>query len=71
MEWYYRLDGLFDAGLGFLHTETVEGEVPIRITINDLKDHLGLRIDTAPWEEKKFDRCLRHLRMQNNLRNIL
>ena len=71
MEWFYRLDALFDAGVGFIFIDTREGEIPIRITINDLKDHLGLRIDTAPWEEKKFDRCLRHLRMQNNLRNIL
>ena len=45
LEWYYRLDALFDAGLGFIFISTPEGDVPIRVTLSDLKDHLGLRIN--------------------------
>ena len=71
MEWFYRLDSLFDAGLGFLFTDTPEGEIPIRITINDLTDHLGLRINVSHWEERKFDNQIRNLRMKNNLRRLL
>ena len=71
MEWYYRLDALFDAGVGFLFTETPEGEIPIRINLSDLKDHLGLRIDTFNWDSHKFDRSIRNLRMANHLRELL
>ena len=71
MEWYYRLDSLFDAGLGFLFSETLEGEIPIRLTINDLKDHLGLRIDTHCQSAEKFDRTIRNIRMSNHLKELL
>ena len=71
MEWYYRLDALFDAGIGFIFIDTEEGEVPIRVTINDLKDHIGLRIKTNIWDSHRFDRYLRQLRMQNHLREML
>tara|TARA_R100000458_G_C8247309_1_gene224934 strand:+ start:605 stop:1033 length:429 start_codon:yes stop_codon:yes gene_type:complete len=71
MEWYYRLDALFDAGVAFLYTDTPEGEVPIRININDLKDHIGLRVDIFNWDSHKFDRSIRNLRMTNHLREII
>ena len=71
MEWYYRLDALFDAGVGFLFMDTEEGEVPIRFTLNDLKDHLGLRVRINNWDSQKFDKYLRQLRMQNHLRELL
>ena len=71
IEWYYRLDSLFDAGVGFLFSETVEGEIPIRMTITDLKDHLGLRIKVRNWDNTKFDKSVRTLRMQNHLRELL
>lgn len=71
MEWYYRLDALFDAGVGFMFTDTNEGEVPIRLHITDLKDHLGLKIRTTNWDDAKFDRYIRQKRMQNHLRELL
>lgn len=71
MEWYYRLDSLFDIGIGFIHTETPEGEIPIRCNLRDLTDHLGLRVRTSPWDNHKFDRYIRQLRMKNNLRSLL
>jgi len=71
MEWFYRLDALYDAGVGFLYSDTPEGEVPIRLNINDLKDHIGLKIDTGYWEKQKFDKTIRNLRMMNNLRGML
>tara|TARA_R100001082_G_scaffold96639_2_gene64264 strand:+ start:1730 stop:2155 length:426 start_codon:yes stop_codon:yes gene_type:complete len=71
LEWYYRLDALFDAGVGFLFVTTPEGEVPIRITINDIKDHIGLRIDVNNWETNKFDHSIRTIRMQNHLKELL
>lgn len=71
LEWYYRLEALFDAGVAFLYTDTVEGEIPIRLSLSDLKDHLGLRIGTSNWDSSKFDRSVRHLRMQNCLRELL
>ena len=71
LEWYYRLSALFDAGEGFLYTNTPEGEVPIQITLSDLKDHLGLRVDTRSWDTHKFDRSIRNIRMQNHLRELL
>ena len=70
-EWYYRLEALFDAGEGFLFTDTQEGEIPIRINLTDLKDHLGLRINTTSWEASKFDKNIRRLRMRSHLRNLL
>lgn len=71
LEWYYRLDALFDAGIGFIFIDTKEGEVPIRMTLPDLTDHLGLRINVAYWEPKKFDKSIRTLRMKNHLREIV
>ena len=71
MEWFYRLNSLFDAGIGFLFMDTEEGEIPIKITIHELKDHLGLRVDTFEWDSHKFDRSIRNLRMRNHLREIL
>ena len=71
LEWYYRLDALFDAGLGFIFISTPEGDVPIRVTLSDLKDHLGLRINTTHWDSRKFDRSIRNVRMQNHLRELL
>ena len=71
MEWFYRLDALFDAEVGFLFVETREGEIPIRVTLNDLKTHLGLQIEINHWDTGKFDKSIRHLRMQNHLRKIL
>jgi len=71
MEWYYRLDALFDAGVAFMFVDTKEGEVPIRLNIHDLKDHLGLRIDTKTHSSERFDRSIRNLRMQNHLRELL
>ena len=71
MEWYYRLESLFDSEIGFLFLDTKEGEVPIKFTLSDLKDHLGLRIRINTWEEAKFDRYVRQLRMQNHLRELL
>ena len=55
LEWYYRLDALFDAGLGFIYVDTAEGEVPIRININDLKDHIGVKVDCKCWVNYQFD----------------
>ena len=57
--------------MGFLFSETVEGEIPIRMTITDLKDHLGLRIKVRNWDNTKFDKSVRTLRMQNHLRELL
>jgi len=71
LEWYYRLHALFDAGIGFLYTDTPEGEVPIRITLTDLKDHLGLRVDTNDWETNKFDKSIRNIRMRNHIKELL
>jgi len=71
LEWYYRLHSLFDAEIGFLYTDTPEGEVPIKITLTDLKDHLGLRVDTNNWDTNKFDRSIRNIRMQNHIRELL
>jgi len=71
LEWYYRLHALFDAGIGFLFTDTPEGEVPIRITLTDLKDHLGLRVDTNDWETNKFDRSIRNIRMRNHIKELI
>jgi len=71
LEWHYRLNALFDAGVGFLFTDTPEGEVPIRITLNDLKDHIGLKIRTLNYSLEKFDKGVRDLRMQNHLRELL
>ena len=71
MEWYYRLEALFDTGTGFLFLDTEEGEVPIRFTLSDLKDHLGLRVRTTNWDDAKFDRYVRQKRMQNHLRELL
>ena len=71
LEWYYRLDSLFDAGLGFLMTETREGEIPIRITLSDLTDHLGLQIHTHHYSAERFDKCIRDLRMRNHIRELL
>lgn len=71
MEWYYRLDSLFDAGMHFLFTVVEEGEIPIRITLYDLHDHLGLRVDTFHWNTQKFDRVVRNIRMKNLLNELL
>jgi len=71
MEWYYRLEALFDSETGFLFIETGEGEVPIRITLSDLKDHIGLRARITNWDDTKFDRYIRQIRMQNHLRELL
>ena len=71
MEWYYRLDSLFDAGVGFLFFEVDEGEVPMKITLHDLQDHLGLRVDTFHWNTAKFDRVIRNVRMRGHLKELL
>tara|TARA_R100000458_G_C8083414_1_gene117198 strand:- start:44 stop:472 length:429 start_codon:yes stop_codon:yes gene_type:complete len=71
LEWYYRLDALFDAGVGFMFVDSLEGEIPIRMTINDLKDHIGLKIITTNWDKSKFDKSLRTLRMQLHLKELL
>ena len=71
IEWNYRLNSLYDAGVAFLFTDTEEGEIPIRMNLNDLKDHLGLRIDTFVWGSQQFDRSIRNLRMQNHLKELL
>lgn len=71
LEWYYRLDALFDAGIGFIFIDTPEGEVPIRMTLSDLKDHLGLRINTTYWDSKRFDKSIRTARMRNHLKELL
>ena len=70
-EWYYRLNALFDANEYFLFTESDEGPIPIRITLHDLKDHLGMRIDTKDWSNSKFDSLVRSLRMRTHLREFI
>lgn len=71
LEWQYRLSALFDAGVGFLFTDTPEGQVPIPINLSDLKDHIGFRVHTSLWDTHKFDRMLRHIRMTNHLRELI
>ena len=71
LEWYYRLSALFDAGIAFLYTDTKEGEVPIRINLTDLTDHIGLILDTSVWNTSKFDNNIRHLRMKNHLYELI
>ena len=67
VEWKYRLDQLFDAGRAFLFAATIEGEVPIRITIGDLKDHIGMKINTKTFTKEKFDRLVREIRIKRIL----
>jgi len=71
LEWQYRLSTLFDAGVGFLFTDTPEGEVPIPLTLTDLKDHIGFRVHISAWDASKFDRSVRHIRMTNHLRDLI
>ncbi len=71
LEWYYRLDALFDAGVAFMFVDSLEGEVPIRINIVDLKDHIGFKVDCTVWENSKFDNYCRSLRMKQHLRDII
>ena len=71
LEWYYRLDALFDAGLGFIYVDTAEGEGPIRININDLKDHLGFKVDCKCWDNNQFDKYARNLKMRKHLKDII
>jgi hypothetical protein len=62
-EWLYRLDSLYDAGLGFLTTTSPEGEVPLRLRAQDVADHIGLRLTITPWDTPRFERHIRSLRM--------
>jgi hypothetical protein len=71
LEWYYRLNALFDAGEAYLYADTREGIVPIRITIHELKDHIGLRVETDNWSNSKFDSYVRSMRMREHLKEFL
>jgi len=71
LEWQYRLSALFDGGVGFLFTDTPEGEVPIPLALPDLKDHIGFRVHTTAWDTSRFDRSIRTLRMTNHLRDLI
>ena len=69
-EWKYRLDHLFDAGLSFLFTDDIEGEIPIRIRFNDLSQHIGLKTSAPVWPKERFDAYVRELRMRKQLGNL-
>jgi|TARA_Y100001938_G_scaffold148491_1_gene232341 hypothetical protein len=70
LEWIYRLDSLFDAGKSFIAVETDEGEIPIRIRIEDLKDHIGLKTSASNWPKTKFDAHVREVRMMRHLSSL-
>jgi hypothetical protein len=70
LEWIYRLDSFFDAGKSYLATWTVEGEVPIRIGIHDLRDHIGLKTTSSNWAKSRFDTRVRELRIVRHLENL-
>ena len=67
LEWIYRLDSFFDAGNGYLSTWTTEGEVPIRLTLHDLRDHVGLKTSAKNWPKSRFDNRVRELRIVRHL----
>ena len=67
LEWIYRTQALFDAGKSLLAIEMEEGEVPIRIRPQDIKKHLGLKVQIPCWSKEKFDAYIRQLRMHRHL----
>jgi len=70
LEWIYRLDSFFDAGNSYLSTWTAEGEVPIRINLHDLKDHVGLKTSAKTWPKTRFDSRVRELRIVKHLDSL-
>ena len=65
LEWYYRIECLYDAGEYYLMMDTPEGEVPMRIKMNDLIEHLGLRVQGMKLlTNKEFDLSTRRIRMK-------
>ena len=70
LEWIYRLECFFDAGKGYLATWTEEGEVPIRLSVHDIKDHIGLKTNVKNWTKERFDRRVRELRIVSLLENL-
>jgi len=67
LEWIYRLEAFFDAGNYYLSTWTKEGEVPIRLTLHDLRDHIGLKVAVKNWPKTRFDNRVRELRIVRHL----
>ena len=70
LEWIYRLDSFFDAGKSYLSTWTTEGEVPIRLTLHDLRDHVGLRTNIRNWTKTRFDAKVREVRIVKHLESL-
>ena len=70
LEWIYRLDSFFDAGKSYLSTWTTEGEVPIRLTLHDLRDHIGLRTNMRNWPKTRFDAKVREIRIVKHLESL-
>jgi len=63
LEWQYRLDCLFDAGVSFLKATSDEGPIPLRIRLQDLRQFVGLRVTGfSPIGNADFDRAIRKLR---------
>jgi len=70
LEWIYRLDACFDAGKSFIAVDTDEGEIPIRIRVEDLKDHMGLKTSASNWPKTKFDAYVREIRIMRHLSSL-
>jgi hypothetical protein len=70
LEWIYRLDSFFDAGKNYLSTWTTEGEVPIRICIHDIRDHIGLKTSSNNWPKARFDSKVREYRIVKHLESL-
>lgn len=58
-EWFYRLESMFDAGVYFLHSQHAGQEIPIRISMRDLMEHVGLVTSAPQWSKSEFDRVCR------------
>ena len=67
LEWIYRLECFFDAGKSYMDTMTKEGPVPIRLTLHDLRDHIGLRTNVRNWTKTRFDSRVREIRIVRHL----
>lgn len=70
LEWIYRLESFFDADKSYLSVWTEEGEVPIRLSVHDIKDHIGLRTNVKNWTKERVDRRVRELRIVKLLENL-
>ena len=67
-EWAYRLNLLFDSGLAFMSMcGHPDGDVPIRIRIQDINVHRGLILrDIQRWNNQEFDLSIRRYRTEKD-----